>query len=133
MFDKTKNKLDYYRGLNCMRSFSLDLREQAEKMINYEQAKIMPLTKGEREWHRCQKVCYICKRIFSTDDNDNKYHKIKDHSYYTGKCIEAAHVVCSKKCKTPKKIPVVFHNGSTYDYHFIIKELVKNSKANLNI
>ena len=27
--------------------------------------------------------------------------------------------------KIPKKIPVVFHNGSTYAYHFVIKELVK--------
>ena len=27
--------------------------------------------------------------------------------------------------KTPKEIPVVFHNGSTYDYHSIIKKLAK--------
>ena len=27
--------------------------------------------------------------------------------------------------KTSKEIPIVFHNGSTYDYHFIIKELAK--------
>ena len=26
---------------------------------------------------------------------------------------------------TPKEISVVFHNGSNYDYHFMIKELVE--------
>ena len=31
--------------------------------------------------------------------------------------------------KVPKEIPVLFHNGSTYDYHFIIKELVKEFKG----
>ena len=31
--------------------------------------------------------------------------------------------------KVPKEIPVVFHNGSTYDHHFIIKELVKEFKG----
>ena len=31
-----------------------------------------------------------------------------------------------KKChyKTLKEIPAAFHNGSTYDYHLIIKQLV---------
>ena len=32
--------------------------------------------------------------------------------------------------KIPKEIPIVFHNGSTYDYHFIIKELVKEFDGN---
>ena len=32
--------------------------------------------------------------------------------------------------KIPKEIPVVFHNGSTYDYHFITKELAKEFKGN---
>ena len=29
------------------------------------------------------------------------------------------------KTQTPKKILLVFHNGSTYDYNFIINQLAK--------
>ena len=36
---------------------------------------------------------------------------------------EAAHDICNLRYKAPKEIPVVFHNGSTYDFHFIIKKL----------
>ena len=32
--------------------------------------------------------------------------------------------------KVHKEIPAVFHNGSTYDYHFIIKELAKEFEGN---
>ena len=32
--------------------------------------------------------------------------------------------------KIPKEISVAFHNGSTYEYHFIIKELVKKFDGN---
>ena len=110
-----------------MRNFSLDLGEHAEKIINYEQAEIKTQTKEERRVHRSQNVCHICKQAFKTDDS--KYYKIKDHCYYTGNYIGAAHVVRCKKCRSPREIPVVFHNGSTYDYHFIIKELAKEFKG----
>ena len=32
------------------------------------------------------------------------------------------------KIQITEKIPVVFHNGSTYDYHFIIKQLAEDFK-----
>ena len=38
-FDKTKNKLDYYRGKDCMKKFCKNLREHATKIINYEKKK----------------------------------------------------------------------------------------------
>ena len=41
------------------------------------------------------------------------------------KIQRAAHNTCSLRYETPEDIPVVFHNGSTYDYHFIIKELAE--------
>ena len=81
-FDKTKNKLDYYRGDNCMKKLCKDLREYATKIINYEKKDMIPLTKKEEENHYKQKVCYICKKEFNTDDK--KHHKVKDHCHYTG-------------------------------------------------
>ena len=45
LFDRTKNKLDYYRGKNCMKNFCLDLREHATKIINYEKKEMISLTK----------------------------------------------------------------------------------------
>ena len=33
--------------------------------------------------------------------------------------------MCDLKYSVPKKIPIAFHNGSNYDYHFIIKELAE--------
>ena len=37
--------------------------------------------------------------------------------------------MCNLKFSVPKEIPVVFHNGSIYDYHFIIKELVEECEG----
>ena len=129
-FDKTKNKLDYYRGDNCMEKFCKDLREHTTKIINYEKKDMIQLTKKEQEQHSEEKVCYICKKEFNTDDDDKKHYKVKGHCHYTGKYRGVAHNICNLRYKIPKEIPIVFHNGSTYDYHFIIKELVKEFDGN---
>ena len=47
-----------------------------------------------------------------------------------GKYRSAAHNICNLRYRIPKEILVVFHNGSTYDYHFIIKELVNEFDGN---
>ena len=91
---------------------------------------MIPLTKKEDKHHNKQKVCYICKKEFNTDDIDKKHHKVKDHCHYTGKYRGAAHNIRNLRYRIPKEIRVVFHNGSTYGYHFIIKELVKEFDGN---
>ena len=86
---------------------------------------MIPLTNEEKKIHREQKVCYICKIGFSTDDDNKKYHKLRNHCHYTGKYRGAAHDIFNLRYKIPKEIPIVFHNGSAYDYYFIIKELAE--------
>ena len=72
-FDKSKNKLNHYRGKNCMKKFCKDLREHATKIINYEKKKMTPLTTKEKIHYNEQETCYICKKEF--DNGDKKIIK----------------------------------------------------------
>ena len=74
-FDKSKNKLNYYRGKDCMKKFSKDSREHVSKIINYEKKKMIPLTIEEKIYHNKQKLCYICKKEFNNNDKKKLYSK----------------------------------------------------------
>ena len=77
--------------------------------FNYEKKEVIPLTEEEK-MHNKQKVCYICKKRFTKDNN-----KKKDHCHYKGNHRGAAHSICNVRYKTPKEIPIVFHYSFTYD------------------
>ena len=64
--------------------------------------------------------------------SDKNYRKVKDHCHYTCKYRGAAHSICNLKYNIPKEIPMVFHNRSNYDYHFIIKELAREFEGEFN-
>ena len=89
------------------------------------------LTKEQQESYENAKFCYICKEIFENKCvKDKKYCKVRDHCHYTGEYRGVAHSIYDLKNSVPKKISLVFHNGSNYDYRFIIKEQ-KNLKNDL--
>ena len=74
------------------------------------------------------KICYIYKEKFKNKYlKDKKLRKVTDHCHYTGKCRGAAHSTCNLK-NSVANIPIVFHNGSNYDNHFIIKEWAEELK-----
>ena len=129
-FDESKNKISYYKRDDCVKKFCKDLREYSTKIINYAKKKMISLIKEEKIHYSKQKVCYICKKEFDNNYNNKKQQKVSDHCHYTGKYRGAPHNICTLRYKVPKEIPVVFQNGSTYDYHFIIKELAKEFEGN---
>ena len=98
-----------------MIKFCENLRERVLRIINYEKKKIKPLTKEERKAHRRVKLCYICKKEFTTDNEDRKNYKVRDHCHYTGKYAGAAHSICNLRYNIPTEISVITHNASTYD------------------
>ena len=83
---------------------------------------MIPLTNKEIKSYEKQELCHICKEKFSNYKNKKK---VRDHCHHTGKFRGAADSECNLRYKLPKEIPVVFHNGSRYDYHFIIKKLAE--------
>ena len=106
-----------------MKTFCKDLKDQAMKIINCEKNEMIPLTEEEKESYENQEICHMCKKEFN---NDNK---VRDPCHYTGKYRGAAYNKCNLRYKIPKEIPVVFHNGSTYDYYFIIKHSAREFKG----
>ena len=123
-FDETKNVINYYRGKDCLEKFCQDLKKQARLIVDCEKKEMIELTEEENFRHYIEDECFIRKNKFF-EDAKNNYIKVRDHCHYTGKYRGAAHKICSLMYNTPREIPVIFHNGSSYDYHFIIKGLAE--------
>ena len=106
------------------------------RIVNYGKKKkkeMIPLTDKETEPYEKQKGLSHMQKEFSTDKNDKntlkKHHQVTDHCHYTGNFRGAAHSICNLKCRAPEEILIVFHNGSTYDYLFIMKQLTEEFKG----
>ena len=109
-----------------MERFCKDLKDHAKKnKINYENKEMILKNDEEKKSYEKKNIYCICKKTFSNDDDNKKYHKVRDPCHYTRKYRGATHSICNLRYKTPKEIHVVFNDGSTNHSHCIIKELVK--------
>ena len=103
------------------------------EIVNSKENEMIPLTNKKIKSYEEQKVSHICKRKFCYDNNNKSeydpYHNVRDHYHYTGKFRGAAHNICNLQYKVTEKIPIAFHNGSTYNYHFVIKNLAEERKG----
>ena len=126
-FDHIEDKHNSYSYYNSyyLRKFCTSLKEHKNNIFDFEKKKMLPLTVGESKLNQDGKECYFCgKRILTKLSKKINYKKVRDHCHYTGKYRGSAHSICNLKFNVPNEVPVVFHNGSNYDYHFIIKELI---------
>ena len=103
------------------------------EITNFKKKTQKLLTKEQQESYGNAKFCYISKEKFGSKYlKDKKYRKaiVKniDHCHFTGEYRGAAHSICNLKYSVPEKIPIAFHNGSNYDYHFIKREITEEFK-----
>ncbi|XP_065211659.1 uncharacterized protein LOC135839514 [Planococcus citri] len=132
---RNNDKLDsfhIYRGRDCVKKFWEYIVDQTNRIYRHlKTKKMLPLSVEEMSSFTSATECHICKQGLLDDD------KVKDHDHYTGEFRGAAHSDCNINMQRAKFIPVIFHNLSNYDAHFIIPgidydkervEVIPNSK-----
>jgi hypothetical protein len=89
----------------------------------------MSLNKKEWTKFNSSSNCYLCDTRF-----DDSIVKCRDHCHFTGTFLGAACQQCNLKRRRPRKLNIFLHNGSKYDFHFIIKAINdKKGVHNINI
>jgi hypothetical protein len=119
-YDESLSEYKNKRGSDCVEWFIEQLHDLSVK-VEACIKNIIPiesLNQAQRDRHRRAKNCYICEKPFSPEEK-----KCHDHCHFTGKYRGAAHNSCNLNFQESHTIPVVFHNFSGYDSHFLIKSL----------
>ena len=83
---------------------------------------MMSLTKEQQNVKKQKFVIFVDKNFKINMLQIKKNRQVRDHCNDTGEYRSAADIICNLKYSVPKETPIVFHNGSNYDYYFIIKE-----------
>lgn len=125
MFPSLPKEPYIYRGPDApekLLSYLKNIAESVSKIYNLK-TPMIPLTEEELVTFKSSILCYMCEKPFEETDI-----KVRDHCHISGKFRGAAHNNCNLKYKNPYFLPVLFHNLSGYDSHFIIKKLDYDSK-----
>lgn len=132
-FKNNINESDsYYKsrnGLDCIEWFMKEL----VKISDYTYSKLsnpVSMNYCSRSKYMFDKAvkCHICQKYLN-----DPLDKVRDHCPITGEFRGAAHSRCNLSFQYTRVIPVVFHNLSGYDSHFLIEKLVTSFKGNVSV
>lgn len=119
MYDDSQSYYRSKRGPDCVEWFVNELAMVGKK-VDWIMNKPKPLKMSMEDevlFHMADK-CHICGGEFRDDDV-----KVRDHSHITGEFRDAAHQKCNLNYQEARHVPVVFHNLTNYDAHFIIRDI----------
>jgi hypothetical protein len=129
-YDDTLSKCNLYTGKDCQNWFVQDLKAIALELDKIFKKKIdlKPLNLTQENDFNSATTCYICEKLFAGD-------KVKEHCHLTGEYEYrgAAHNSCNLNYEDSHMVPVIFHNLSGYDSHFIIKALSTEILGKINL
>ena len=126
------NSLSMYRfhrdKMNCIAWFVEQLKDLAQTVNNILSVNVpMDLTRDDWKKFNSATHCHICEKPL------NDTERVRDHCHLTGRFRGAAHSNCNLNYRDSHCIPIVFHNLSGYDAHFIIKEIATAYEGQINL
>ncbi|CAH1115853.1 unnamed protein product [Psylliodes chrysocephalus] len=120
-----------YRGVDCMQWFADEMAQLAEDMatVFWCPYDIHMTPTQEAEFQKATH-CHICEEPFTTEDKKvrDHFHLIPENNYRG-----PAHEGCNINYKDTHIVPVVFHNLSGYDAHFVITDIATRMKGTIDL
>ena len=119
-----------YTGEDCLDNFFKTLRLLCFNLTSFlnDKNEMKPLTLEQQIHIKQIKTCELCEKSFEKESD-----KRIDHDHLTGEFRSVLHNECNLKFRVPNKIPIIFHNLTGYDEHFIIRGLKDNVMKNVSI
>ena len=77
------------------------------------------IIREDKLYHETNNTCHICSKAC--------INKVRDICHETGKYRGPACKICNLRYKQQNFIPVIFHNGSGYDFNLLYSELFKQN------
>ena len=108
----------HYFGCDCIKRFARDLLE-IETDNNIKRNEKMIFKKEDKLYHEINNSCHICSKTC--------INKVRDHCDETGKYRGPACRMCNLRYKQQNFIPLIFDNGSGYDFNLLYSELFKQN------
>ena len=113
-----QGNIKYYLGLDCIKRFARYLLE-IETENNFKLDKPMIFNVKDELYHETNDSRHICSKTCIIT--------VRDHCHETIKYRGPACRMCNLRCKQQNFIPVMFHNGSGYDFNLLYSELLKQN------
>lgn len=117
-YDDSISKYVSYTGNDCEDVFIQSLIKDLENIIERNTFRKPPISLSERDANLTtqERKCYVCDLDLNCED-------FIVYDSCTGEFKGVAHKICGKKYIAPDFVPVILHNMSHYDAHFIVRAL----------
>ncbi|XP_018399813.1 PREDICTED: uncharacterized protein LOC108777427, partial [Cyphomyrmex costatus] len=129
-YDSSLSGYKFRRDNNCIAWFADELKNLAHNVQSVISTNVPMADFTRDDWQKFNSAthCHVCEKPFAKDDK-----RARDHCHLTGRYRGPAHSNCNLNYKDSHCIPVVFHNLSGYDAHFIIKEIATAYEGRVNL